>query len=148
MTGEVTIDSVDIWTTYGAFLLKGSYDSLMRPPKRKVSLSNNWPEQNGLEIDLTLPRYESKEVELSFILSAGNEAQWWTRYNAFFAALMATGERSLFVHELEKTFLVYYIETTSYEQLTTIKAVSKVVARFTVKLGIANPALETPLIRY
>lgn len=139
MTGEVIIDTIDIWTTYGAFILTGSYDSLMKPPKRKVSLSNNWPEQNGLEIDLSAPKYESKEAELSFILSASNEAEWWTRYNAFFSLLKAAGERSLFVKELNKTFLVYYIETTSYEQLTTIKAVSKVVARLTVKFGIANP---------
>lgn len=140
MTGEVTIDTIDIWTTYGTFLLHGSYDGLMRPPKRKVSLSNNWPEQNGIEIDLTVPKYESKEAELSFILSASSEAEWWTRYNAFFTLLKLSGERSLFVKELNKTFLVYYIEVTSYEQITTIKSVSKVVSRFTVKFGIANPA--------
>jgi len=113
---------------------------LMRPPKRKASLSNNWPEQNGLEIDLTVPKYESKEAELSFILSASSETEWWTRYNAFFTLLKSPGERSVFVRELNKTFLVYYIEVTSYEQLTTIKLVSKVVSRFTVKFGIANPA--------
>jgi len=140
MTSEVTIDTIDAWTIYGVFLLQGSYDSLMRPAKRKTSLSNNWPEQNGLEIDLTVPKYESKEAELSFILSASSETEWWTRYNAFFTLLKSPGERSLFVKELNKTFLVYYIETSSYEQLTTIKSVSKVVARFTVKFGIANPA--------
>ena len=140
MTGAVTIDTIDIWTTYGAFLLQGSYDGLMRPPKRKASLSNNWPEQNGLEIDLAAPKYESKEADLSFILSASGEAEWWTRYDAFFTLLKLPGERSLFVKELDKTFLVYYIEVASYEQLTTIKSVSKVVARFTVKFGIANPA--------
>ena len=140
MTGEVTIDTIDIWTTFGAFLLTGSYDGLMRPSKRKASLSNNWPEQNGLEIDLTTPSFESKEADLIFILSASSEAQWWTRYNAFFTLLKLAGERSLYVKELDKTFLVYYIETPSYEQLTTIKSVSKVVARFTVKFGIANPA--------
>ena len=140
MTGEVTIDTIDIWTTHGAFLLQGSYDGLMRPPKRKASLSNNWPEQNGLEIDLTIPRYESKEAELSFILSASSETEWWTRYDAFFTLLKSPGERSVFVKELNKTFLVYYIETPTYVQLTTIKSVSKVVARFTIKFGIANPA--------
>ena len=140
MTGDVTIDTIDIWTTYGAFLLKGSYDSLMRPAKRKASLSNNWPEENGLEIDLTVPKFEAKDADLSFILSASNETEWWTRYNAFFALLKTAGERSLYVAELNKTVMIYYQEVTSYEQLTVIKNVSKVAARFTIRFGIANPA--------
>ena len=139
MTGQVIIDTVDIWTSYGAFLLNGSYDGLLMPAKRKASINNNWTDQNGLDIDLDSPKYESKEAELSFILSASNETEWWNRYNAFFTLLKSAGERSLFVKELNKTFLVYYIETTTYEQLTTIKAVSKVVSRFTIKVGIANP---------
>jgi hypothetical protein len=141
MTGEVTIDTIDIWTTYGAFLLPGSYNGLLQPSKRKASLSNNWPEENGLEIDLATAKYEAKEVDLSFILSASNETEWWTRYNAFFTLLKASGERSLYVTELNQTFLVYYIEVSNYEQLTRIKVVNKVVARFTVKFGIANPAV-------
>src|ERR1035437_8452547 len=139
MTGEVIIDTIDIWTTYGAFMLKGSYDSFMKPAKRKVSLSNNWPEQNGLDIDLTDPKYEAKEVEPSFILSASSETEWWTRYNAFFALLKLAGERSFYVRELNKTFLIYYIETPTYVQLTKIKSVNQVVAQFTIKFGIANP---------
>lgn len=140
MTGEVTIDTIDIWTTYGAFLLKGSYDGLMKPAKRKASLTNNWADQNGLDIDLSAPKYEAKEADLNFIISAANETEWWTRYNAFFTLLKGAGERSLFVHELEKTFLVYYIDTVSYSQLTKIKSVNQVAAQFTIKLGIANPA--------
>ena len=141
MAGDVTIDTIDIWTTYGAFLLKGSYDSLMRPAKRKASLSNNWSEENGLEIDLTAPKFEAKDADLSFILSASTETEWWTRYNAFFALLKTAGERSLFVTELNKTFLIYYQEVTSYEQLTVIRNVSKVASRFTIRFGIANPAI-------
>jgi hypothetical protein len=139
MTGEVTIDTIDIWTQFGAFLLKGSYNGLMQPPRRKVSLSNNWPEQNGLEIDLAAPKYEAKEADLSFILSAYSEAEWWTRYNAFFTLLKLGGERSLFVAALNKTFAVHYKEVSSYEQLTKVTGTNQVIARYTVKFGIANP---------
>lgn len=141
MTGEVTIDTIDIWTTYGAFLLRGSYNDLLKPAKRKASLSNNWPEQNGLEIDLTAPKFEAKDAELTFMITASSESQWWTRYNAFFTLLKGSGQRSLYVRELNTTFLVYYKEVTTYEQLTTIKSVSQVAARYTVKFGIANPAI-------
>jgi len=140
MTGEVKIDTIDIWTTYGAFMLKESYNELLQPPKRKASLNNNWPEQNGLEIDLAAPKFEAKDADISFILSASNETEWWVRHNAFFTLLKAAGERTLYVKELEKTLSVYYKEVSAYDQITKVKGVNKVVARFTVKFGIANPA--------
>ena len=140
MTGEVTIDTIDIWTQYGAFLLKGSFDDLLKQPKRKASLTNNWPELDGLEIDLTAPKYEAKDADLTFMISASSESAWWTRYNAFFTLLKGSGERSLYVKELSKTFLVYYKETVDYSQLTRIKSVNRVAAKVTVKFGIANPS--------
>jgi len=136
MTGEVTIDTIDIWTTYGAFLLKGSYDALMKLPKRKESLNNNWPDQNGLDIDLTDPHYEVLEADLSFIVSASSEAQWWTRYNALRTLLLSSGLRTIYVRELSKTFHAFYKDTVTYEQLTTIKRVNKVVARCVLKFSI------------
>jgi hypothetical protein len=140
MTGELTIDTIDIWTTYGAFLLKGGYNELMRPSKRKASLSNSWPEQDGIEVDLSAPKFEDKDVDLSFILSASSEAEWWTRYNAFFALLKGAGTRSMYVKELNKTILLYYKEAPSYEQLTKIKGTSTVAARFTIKFCVPSPA--------
>ena len=141
MAGEITIDTLDIWTNFGAFILAESYNGLMQPAKRKASLSNNWPEESGLEIDLSVPKYEAKDVDVVFILSAASESSWWTRYTAFFALLKSAGERSLYLKELNKTFMVYYKEVTGWEQLTKIKNVPKVAGRFTVKFGIANPAV-------
>ena len=133
MTGEVTIDSIDVWTTFGAFLLKGSYDALLKPAKRKDSLKSNWPEQNGIDIDLSDPHYEAKEAELLFMISASGESEWWTRYDAFFALIMSAGERSIYVKELSRTFHGYYLETPSYEQLTTVKIMNTVVAKCSIK---------------
>jgi hypothetical protein len=139
MTGEVFIDNNDIWTAYGMILLAGSYNDLLKPSKRKASLSNNWQDENGLEIDLTDPKYEAKTVGLSFILSADSEAEWWNRYNVFFALIKGSGEHSLYIKELSQIYQVYYIEVTSFEQITRIKTVNKVVAKFTISFGIANP---------
>ena len=140
MTGEVTIDTIDIWTAHGAILLRGSYNDLLKPARRKASLSNNWPEQNGLEIDLAEPKYEAKDVDLTFMITASDESIWWTRYNAFFTLLKGSGQRSLYIRELGTTFLVYYKEVTTCEQLTTFKSTSLVASRYTVRFGIANPA--------
>lgn len=140
MTGEVTIDTIDIWTQYGAFIVKGGFDDLLKPARRKASLTNNWPEQNGVEIDLTAPRYEAKDADVTFIISASSESAWWARYNAFVSQLQQAGERSLYIKELSKTFAVYYKEAVDYSQLTRIKGTSKVAAKVTIKFGIANPA--------
>lgn len=136
MIATVFVDGNDLYAQFGIVLLRGSYDSLLRPPKRKVSLTNNWQDQNGLDIDLTVPFWEEKEVELKFLMTATCETMWWAQYNAFFALIQAPLRHVLRIEELNMSFSFYYKEVTNYTQLTAIKDRTLVAAQFTVKIGI------------
>jgi hypothetical protein len=146
LTGHWLLDGLDIYSTYRAMIAKGGYAQLLNQPQRKPSLTNNWLDQDGLEIDLVNAQYEAMDVDVPFYIIADNDE--YVAYNdAFFAALMAPGERSLVVVSLMKDFAIYYKETLNYE---VVRGKSKTTVQFTVRFGMNslpvafNPTL-TPL---
>lgn len=43
----MTIDGKDLYTEWGCKLLEGSFDDLLKYPKRKAVKYNNWAEADG-----------------------------------------------------------------------------------------------------
>lgn len=68
MTTKLTIDGVEIYSTYHVTLEKGTYNELMQWPEMKAVGGNDWQEMNGYEPDLSNPLLESRTVTLKFIL--------------------------------------------------------------------------------
>lgn len=66
MMGGVYIDGVEIYGAYGLRLTKESYRSLLRYPALKSPPINEWAEEDGVEVDLSAPALDSREVELTF----------------------------------------------------------------------------------
>lgn len=75
MTGEFHINGIDIFETYGAFVMKGGYNGLLSYPALKKVDTNDWPEEDGLEADLTLPVLEGRDFFISFGF-VGSEADF------------------------------------------------------------------------
>ena len=44
----MTIDGKDVYTEWGCKLLEGSFDDLLKYPKRKAVKYNNWAEADGI----------------------------------------------------------------------------------------------------
>lgn len=65
-TGSLYIDGSDAWLTYGAFVVEGGWTSLVCMPPLKDVESNNWQEEDGVEVDLSAPVLDTREVEISF----------------------------------------------------------------------------------
>lgn len=128
-SGLWLLDGIDIAEAYGAFIEKGSYISLLTPPRRKPSLTNNWREHNGEEVDLSTARYEAKDVDIVFVF-AGSPAQCMANYDAFIAAVMANGQRQLTINSLGKTFEIYYKETNSVHRYM---GIGKMALRISIK---------------
>jgi hypothetical protein len=66
MTGKTYIDGLDIYTRYGAFVTQGGYTSLAAFPPLKKPDFNNWQEEDGIEVDLTSPVLNTREVAVTF----------------------------------------------------------------------------------
>lgn len=88
------IDGKDILLQYGCTLLEGSFDTLLKYPKRKAVKYRNWAETDGIDPDLSVVEFEARKVKLSFLMESEGEADFWRRYRRFTADLSAPGYRS------------------------------------------------------
>lgn len=66
MEGRVFIDGLDLYTTFGAFIVKDGYNGLLSYPSAKAVKSNAWAEEDGTEVDLSALRLDRKEFDLKF----------------------------------------------------------------------------------
>lgn len=127
------IDGADMWETYRVGVESGS-DDFLKMPRRKESISHDWKDENGLDVDLTRVFLEAKTIELKCHILAESEAQFWLYYEAFLYKLTRPGLRRITVTELGKDFYVYYDDCTIYQRFTRIRGSNLVACKFNLKL--------------
>lgn len=66
MNNTTYIDGKDILAEFGVIVTSGGYNSLLSYPSLKQVEYNNWPEEDGIEPDLSNPVLDTKNVEISF----------------------------------------------------------------------------------
>ncbi len=66
MTGDLYIDSVDVYTRFGVFLTEGSYKSIVQWAALKKPEYNDWQEEDGIEVDLSDPVLDARNVTINF----------------------------------------------------------------------------------
>lgn len=71
--GTLTMDGEDIFTKYGVVVSDGGLASLVQWPSLKDVESNDWFEEDGLEVDLSAPRLASRDVDIPLSLVKGND---------------------------------------------------------------------------
>lgn len=89
----MTIDGKNI-KEYGCTLLEGSFNDLLKYPKRKAVKYNNWAEADGIDPDLSEVDFEPKTVKFSFLMEAGTLDSFWLQYRKLVADLSAPGYRA------------------------------------------------------
>jgi len=72
MIGELYIDTVDAYTTYGIFVALSSYNELLAFPPLKSVEFNDWSEEDGIEVDLSRPALNANEFQISFVAHEKN----------------------------------------------------------------------------
>lgn len=91
----MTIDGKDILSTYGCILQEGSYDSLLKYPRRKNIAYNDWAEADGIEPDLDVVEFEPRQVKLTFLQTARSFKEFRALYDRFISDLAFTGYREM-----------------------------------------------------
>lgn len=66
MKGKFYIDGEDAFEKYGVFVAENGYTSLIAYPAFKDLDKNDWPEENGIEVDLTDTVFDYREFQMSF----------------------------------------------------------------------------------
>ncbi len=97
MNTQLFIDNEDVLTRFGISLGAGAFDELLAFPPLKEPEKNNWPEEEGIEVDLATPCLQKKELTLSF-LRGGAEGM----DDAFIAFLSRPGYRTFRIPALQK----------------------------------------------
>lgn len=65
MTGQLLIDGVDAYTSYGVHIERNGWNGLLSFPSLKEPEKNDWQEYDGLEVDLSAPKLNSREFSLT-----------------------------------------------------------------------------------
>lgn len=66
MNGRCYIDGTDIFSRYGILIAKGGHNDFLTFPALVQPESNDWPEEDGIEVDLSNPKLDVKEISVSF----------------------------------------------------------------------------------
>lgn len=74
MIDNCYIDGISICNRFGVWVTKGGYNGLLAFPAMKEPESNDWPEEDGIEVDLSDPKLKPKEAAVSFLSDTNDRA--------------------------------------------------------------------------
>lgn len=114
MTGACTIDSVDI-STLGMFITKGGDNGFILFPEQKEPDSNDWPEEDGLEVDNDKPVFNARKFTVQYCCT-GNETNLQHRINTFYQLHYQPGTREIYIREFGTTFQLRFVGISNYQQ--------------------------------
>lgn len=147
LEGLLTINGIDPYVTYGAFLAyrdgedpQANYDALLTSPELKEHRKVSFREQNGVKLPAKLvQRWQEREFTLTFCIVAPDAETFKQRYYDFVNFLKegADGWLEITLPELARTWRVYMRRPSSYSQLTDFNG--EVAALFAVTFEEPNP---------
>ena len=67
MIDNLYIDGMSARWRFGCWVTRGGYDGLLSLPAMREPEENDWPEEDGVEVDLSDPRLEPREIPVTFL---------------------------------------------------------------------------------
>lgn len=140
-SGRYYLDSVDLWNAYGLVVSSG-VDEFLKIPERKDSITHDWMDRDGIDVDTTSNFFKEKDITLSVAIIGANEADFWDKYDKLLNHLKRPGTRRIEVTELKRYFFVFYKNCSSFTTLTRITSESKVACKFTMVFTENEPSIN------
>ncbi len=109
-SGCLYIDGIDTYTHFGVYVIQGGWAELIALPPLKAVNSNDWQEEDGLEVDLSAPVLNSREVAMRFAVSGV-----FNRYNDFIALLADGAVHTFLCAEIGRTFRLRLVSQPNLE---------------------------------
>lgn len=125
-----------LFDEFGLVIQTGT-EGLLLFPERKFGHVNDWREEDGKEYDMSLVRFQEKEVTLNCAIMASDDVEFWTYYNDFFSELIKEGYQTLSIHDHSYIYLVAYKKTSQFVKTSKrLKNVDYVFVKFRLTLII------------
>lgn len=133
MSGKILMDTVDIYTTYGVFAIRGSLNDLVKMPDLKAPSSFDWVTSDGDDVDLRSRKVAGSDISLTFLLSGLTSSDMFDKRDALFLALKADGWRTIYFNTLGRAFQMYYKSCESAKFFNAGKKRIEMVLKFRLK---------------
>lgn len=136
MVGEVFINGEDAQEVYGVIFGSESFTTLLTPPPVKAYIENKSALSHGKQVlndEVTPPKLDERDIQLTFFLRANSMEQFLTRYAAFTAVLQAGRIDIRTKYQPKVTYRCNYISCAQFSQF------NGRLAKFVLKLNEPNP---------
>lgn len=68
-TGSLYVDGFDVYEQFGLYVVAGGWNELVAMPPLKTVKTNDWQEEDGIEVDLSAPVLNTREVSVKFAVA-------------------------------------------------------------------------------
>jgi hypothetical protein len=144
LSGYYFIDGKDLWTAYSVFVESGS-DDFLKYPAKKESITHDWMDTNGIDVDLSRQFFDAREITLRCAIVVTSTSEFWQKYNGLIADLTQPGTRRFSIGEFgSRSYYLHYKECNSFDRFTRVKdgTTNKIAMKFTLVLVEPNPTLD------
>lgn len=137
--GELFINGLDAWVTWGIFMDDTSISALMTPAGTKDFVRNTSRLEDGTRYVTLNPRLKERDVTLALQLYAPTRTEFLSRYNQFCDQVLASGVVNIETrHQSGVVYKCLYNSCTQYKQYLNR------IAKFQLKLTEPDPTDRTP----
>lgn len=133
MTGECFINGKDAYTTWGIVLSDSALTALMTPAPLKPFVENKSRTLDGKTVSIKNPKYDERDVQVTFSLVARTKSEFLARYDSFCAELK-TG--AIDIRTINQPSVVY---RTVYGSCTQYSMFNGRLGKFVLRLNEPNP---------
>ncbi len=112
MRGRLFVDGLDAYTTWGVYVTEGGWGELIAYPPLKTVKSNDWQEEDGLEVDLSAPVLGSAEPSIRFAF-AGR----FSRFHDFINHLASRSYHEFRCASIGRTYTLRMLQVPNFAQL-------------------------------
>lgn len=116
MIGSFNINGIDSYSNFEVLLTERGYNSLVAYPSLKPVDFNDWPEEDGIEADLSNPVLDSKDVSLDLVSKDPYKLE------LFFAEIFSNGVNQLEV--LDEQFDLRFTSHPTSKRITNVNVFS------------------------
>lgn len=87
MYQQTTIDGQNLYDQFGAYVTKDGWNGLLAFPPLKAVKQNDWHEENGVDVDLSVPQLDTRTTDVKMtVVGHGNYQSFfrlWARGGAY-----------------------------------------------------------------
>ena len=142
--GKYFIDGMDFWTIFNVFVESGS-DDLLKYASRKVSITRDWADANGLDVDTSQVFFNAREISLKCSIVTDTPEDFWIMHKAFIAQWTLPGLHRLQVGEFGmRSYYCIYNDCSVFQSFTSKREGTgfKVACKFTLNITELEPSLS------